>query len=1168
MPATVTGVAFTNHLADRSVAYNRILENGSGVALGDIDGDGDCDLYFCRLEGSNALYRNLGDWRFEEIAVAAGVLCPDQYSTGAVFADIDGDDDADLLVNSIGGGTRAFLNDGGGTFSELTGTRLVRRFGSTSLALADIDADRDLDLYVANYRTDTYRDRPAGLKVEARRVAGRIVVTPEDRFVPLMPRGGGVEVLELGERDFLYLNDGKGRFAPVSWTTGSFVDEAGRPLTEPPRDWGLSVMFRDFNRDGSPDIYVCNDFFHSPDRIWIGEQSRRFRALPPTAMRHMSLSSMAVDFADFNRDGADDFFVVDMLSRSHLDRQRQRPNMLAGLVSPPIWDPEFRPEVPRNTLFLNRGDDTFAEIGQLSGLAATEWSWGVVFLDVDLDGYEDVLVATGNRHDVQDADALRQVDRIRDAETPEARLSRFPRLETPNLAFRNRGDLVFEDLSGPWGFDLVGVTHGMACADLDNDGDLDVVLNNLNAAAALYRNETSAPRVAVRLKGRPPNTRGVGARIFVKGGAVPCQDQEMLCGGRYLSCDDTVRTFAASDQPMRIEVVWPAGRRSVIESATGNRLYEIAEGGAALEPPRPVQVPVTWFEDSSHLIDHRHVDEPFDDFARQPLLPRQMSNLGPGVAWVDLDQDGVEDLVIGSGRGGHLALFRNTGRGAFTRVPPGAPAPVLQDQTAILGWIREATNVSLIVGSSNYETGPNAPSAILLQDARGLITRGIEVQGASIGPLCLSDIDLDGDLDLFAGGRVSPGRYPEPVSSMLFRNDRGRFVEDPENSRALENAGMVSGAVFSDIDGDGDGDLILACEWGPLRILRNELGSLVDVTHSYGMDRHRGWWTAVAMGDFDGDGRLDILAANWGRNNKYHPVLARPLPIYYHDFDQDGFVEVIEALFDATSGKIVPWRDFDAVSRALPFVRQRIHTFREYGRTSVSELLGAEWPRAKQLTASTLDSMIFMNRGDRFEPRALPDDAQFAPAFGVAVADFDGDGHEDAVLAQSFFGTDPETGRCDSGRGLLLRGDGRGGFTVIPGQTSGIRAYGEQRGCAVADYDTDGRVDVVITQSGGPTRLFRNRRAAPGVRVILRGPPDNPGGVGAVIRIQREDRLGPAREVHAGAGYWSQDGLIQVLSVPGHADAVRVRWQGGMETTTALTPDAREIEIAWPGRAE
>ncbi|PYJ57075.1 MAG: hypothetical protein DME24_20250 [Verrucomicrobia bacterium] len=588
LPPSVTGIGFTNQLSDTNAALNQIRLNGSGVAAGDLDGDGRVDLYFCGLDNSNVLYRNLGQWKFEDITARAGVACPGQYSTGAVFADIDGDGDVDLLVNALGGGTRLFLNDGQGHFTESTDSGLIRRQGSMSMALADVDGNGTLDLYVANYRTTTIRS--TGL--DMLNVNGRRMLRPQDRddYV-LTPEG---LVRERGEPDILYLNEGKGKVRPVSWTGGSFLDEEGKPLASPPRDWGQSVMFRDLDGNGAPDIYVCNDFW-SPDRVWINDGRGKFRALSGRALTKTSSFSMGIDFADVNRDGLDDFIVLDMLSADHVRRMSQfSETATASLPNGVGTDPE-RPQVARNTLFLNRGDGTFSEIAFFSRLEATEWSWCPVFLDVDLDGYEDLLITTGYSFDTQDLDADQRINALGPwpRERVPFKLLMYPPLPLPNKAFRNEHDLTFREVSHEWGFDFKGVSQGMCLCDLDNDGDLDVVVNNMNGAAGLYRNESNAPRVAVRLKGQAPNTQGIGARIWLYGGAVPMQSQEMICGGRYLSGDDPMRVFAAGSltNEMRIEVRWRNGKRSAVNGVNANRIYEIIEAGAVEDPGSKVKGP-------------------------------------------------------------------------------------------------------------------------------------------------------------------------------------------------------------------------------------------------------------------------------------------------------------------------------------------------------------------------------------------------------------------------------------------------------------------------------------------------------------------------------------------------------------------------------------------------
>jgi hypothetical protein len=983
----------------------------------------------------------------------------------------------------------------------------------------------------------------------------------KDRF-EVLPDG---RVRELPEVDGVYRNEGGGRFRAIELEPGVFLDADGNPVG-PYRDWGLSVMFRDLNKDGAPDLYVCNDNA-SPDRVWLNTGRGTFRAPAPFMFRHTSRSSMALDFADLDRDGHDDMIVLDMVAREHGRRMRQ----LARDYPDPATNEELMavPRFNRNMLFFGRADGTFSEAGLWAGVAATDWSWCPIFLDVDLDGYEDLLVSNGFEFDVMDQDSLDRIRAMRLTYEQRKRFRQFhPSWFTPNAAYRNRGDGRFIPASEEWGFDLAGVSCGMAMGDLDNDGDLDVVVNNLNMAASLYRNEASAGRIAVRLVGLPSNTQGIGARLRLTGGPV-VQSQEMMSGGRYLSGDEAVRVFATpgAAEAYRLEVIWPNGDRTTNDVGR-NSSCRVVQPGRIRERPIPAAGEpelVSWFRDISGWLDHEQVEDDYDDWARQPLLPRRLSRSGPGMAWYDVDDDGWDDLIISAARGGQLTAYLNRGGLRFEAVRSGVAA--VTDQGSVLGWADGRGNRRLLVAQSNYELSNGERSEVAVYSVTNAgsspamsIIRQIPWSLACPGPLAAGDVDGDGDLDLFVGGRVRPGRYPEAVSSAIWLNDGGELVPDEPWSASLAGLGLASGATFCDLDGDGDTDLAVAIEWGSVRVFENREGRFEEMTARWGLAEYRGWWTSISAGDFDGDGRVDLAAGNWGRNTPYELVQPAVLGLSYATPPQGGpLIETIEAW--ETDGKWFPVRPRPWVERGIPDLEQRIPSHEAYGGVTVDELFTVGAREIRRVEATHLESAVFLNRGSRFERLPLPREAQWAPVFAVNVADVDGDGREDLFMGQNFFGSGSDLSREDAGGGLWLRGRGDGTFQVLE---AGLRLYGEQRAAALADLDRDGRVDLAVSQNNGRTRLYLNEGARSGIRVSLEGPPGNPDAVGAQLRLRAVgDEAGPVRVVQSGSGYWSQNSATQVLGMPGEPESLWIRWPGGREQVVPLTVGQREVRVTY-----
>ncbi len=1159
------GITFVNSLDELTGASNRVLFNGAGVAVGDVDGDTLPDLFFCGLDAENHLYRNLGNWKFQRMPLPAAVALPGHPTRGAVFADVNADGHLDLLLTTVGGGCRLYINSGNGAFQPADGNGGIRPDGgASSIALADVDGNGSLDLYVANNRTDDIRDYG---RVNMRRINGKIV-PPDDLKDRLLVHKG--QLHEYGEPDSLYLNDGKGSFTEASWTDGRFRIE-GKALTDIPRDWGLSVTFRDLNGDLAPDIYVCNDYW-TPDRIWINDGKGGFDEQGTQKLSVTSSSSMGVDVADVNLDGHQDLFIVDMLSRHHHLRKRQQPafNQL-------FEEPSFsgtRTQVMHNTLLMQQADGSFIETAFAAGLPASDWAWCPVFMDVDLDGDADLLVSSGYPHDVQDLDAIQEIakrqhswERFKDPVALRKAFAKelmehyrlYPKLDMPLIAFENQGNGTFKEATQTWGTHHLGIHQGFAIGDLDGDGDQDLVVNNLNAPVSLYRNQTSAPRVKVHLTGSGTNTQGIGGRVVLKSPSMVDQQQEIISGGRYVSGGDTALTFAlpesGSDWTMHIH--WRDGTLSEIPNIKTNHAYRIHQSD--LDAHTPKDDSVSWnpvFEYSGNLVEKAEVPNMLPDpMMRQPLLPLQIRAGRDVLAFSDADPNSKLEWLLGGERGVPIKHLESTSTSTWKQVDQSAPL-----QASVSGIAAIEKNKWLV----SLDSKPvGAGGTLQVYDSQKKAFETVSPSPDTTTRLAIGALNGRGSLSVFVGGGAKEGHYPQANPSMLYEVTGSGLRRDTKNGVLLESLGLVHDAVWSDLNQDGYPELVVAAAWSPIRVFENRRGSLFDATEAWGFGGFQGYWLSVKTVDLNGDGMMDVVAGNLGHNSIWTASEQQPFKLVYGTFSNPNVTDVIETVYHS-DGTLAPLRLIGEIGNFLPFFYQQIRDHRAYSEASLDTLLGNRKGLSKSVEANTFSSMAFINRGEKgFDANKLPDEMQWGAVTDLSIGDVNGDGAFDIAYVQNQMWTRPGFGTLFEPRAGVLLGQESGDLQRANPVSQGVDLNASVDGLRLADITLDGRYDLVVERPDGDWELHANRRAKAGLNVIVNGPVHNPGAFGAQIRtFDASGNMSANYEMREDTSMPFKQGRQISVHSPFEPSGVWIRWPGGEERRYELEANAVEFKIA------
>ncbi len=1030
-----TGVDFTNIVTESdSLNYFKFpyIYMGGGVSIGDINNDGLQDVFFTSNQNTNKLYLNKGNLKFEDITNKVGVAGNKLWNTGVTMIDINNDGFLDIYV-SVSGLTQnrknqLYINNGDLTFTEEAEKYGIADNGNTTQAsFIDYDHDGDLDLYVANY-------------------------PPSKTSAPIAFYKNKMDNPTLEESDHLYRNNGNNTFTDVTKEAGIL-------------NYGLalSVSIGDFNQDGWPDIYVSNDF-SAPDYFYINTKDGHFKEMAKDYFKHITLYGMGSDAGDYNNDGWLDMVQLDMTAA---DNRRAKSNM-SGMDLDSFWeivDDGMHYQYMQNSLQLNRGLDAkgnlmFSENSRMAGISSTDWSWSALLADLDNDGWKDIYVTNGSRRDVNNTDYFKQLQKkSRFLKLSMDDINNIPSEKIDNYAFKNNGDLTFADVSKKWGLNLKGFSNGMAYGDLDNDGDLDIVINNIDSIATIYNNKENEIKknhyLRFKLNGPKSNLNGIGTKIKIQNKG-KIQYQELYLTRGFQSSVEPFVHFGLGNIAVvdSVSVVWPDGKLQVLTNVKTNKVYTLNYNDSTenqLVNPKKTQ---KLFKNSTseNIISFTHQEVKSNDYLKQPLLPYSFSNLGPKMAKADVNKDGLEDVFIGNGAGFAVALYLQQANGTFKLFKNKAfeDDKNFEDMGAAFFDADGDGDQDLYVVSGSYEFNINSPylqDRLYLNNGKGTFIKSnnLPVVNASGSVVKPADFDNDGDIDLFVGGRVVPGKYPLPAKSYILQNNgKGVFTDVTEKiAPQLTNSGMVTDAIWTDYNQDKKLDLMITGDWMPITIFKNEDNHFKNVTRKSDLENSTGWWSSIAQGDFDKDGDMDYIVGNLGLNYKLKATQNEPFEVYAKDFDHNGSLDIVLSYFN--EGKYYPVRGRSCSSQQNPEVAKKFPSYNQFSVADVTQVYGKdELKDALHYLAKVFTSSYVENLGNgKFKVTPLPNLAQLSCINKTIIKDFDGDGFLDCVIAGNLYESEVETPRNDSSIGLFLKGDGKGNFKAVPRLKSGFYTPGD-----------------------------------------------------------------------------------------------------------------------------